>query len=108
MADPEVVDVPEQERYELRLDGAVVGFAEYRGGNAPMRVLTHTEISSGHEGRGFASILITAVLDDLRDKGLTVMPLCPFVKAYLARPEHREYLALVPSHVRASMNLPPA
>jgi len=104
---PEVVDVPEQERYELRLDGEVVGYAEYRGGRAPTRVMTHTEIAPGHEGQGLASILIAGALDDLREKELAVMPLCPFVKAFLARPEHRDYLRLVPPHVRASMNLPP-
>jgi hypothetical protein len=33
-----------------------------------------------------------------------VIPICPFVKAFLA--EHRDYLDLVDARIRRAMNLP--
>ena len=80
-------------RYELVLDDAVIGFADYRdeGGR---RVFPHTEVRSSHEGRGFGARLVQAALDDTRSRGLTVLPLCSFVAAYIHRnPEYADLLA---------------
>jgi predicted GNAT family acetyltransferase len=77
--------------------------AEYRG-HGPVRAFTHTEVFDGFSGRGLASELIRGALDDVRSLGLHVIPICPFVKAFLA--EHREYLDLVDARIRRAMNLP--
>jgi predicted GNAT family acetyltransferase len=37
--------------------------------------------------------LATGVLDDARKKGLTVVPLCPFIAGYIER--HSDYADLV-------------
>src|SRR4051794_40847890 len=103
MDDVRVTEVPERERYELTVDGELAGFAEYRG-HGPTRAFTHTEIDERFEGRGLGSQLVKAVLDDVRAKQLHILPMCPFVKAYLA--DHPEYLDLVEPHVRAAFNLP--
>lgn len=47
---------------------------------------------------------IEAVLDDLRERGLHLIPICPFVTAYL--PKHPEYLDLVEPRMRKSFRLP--
>jgi predicted GNAT family acetyltransferase len=98
----EVRDVPESERYEITVDGALAGFTEYRGGGAT-RALTHTEIDPAFEGRGLGSRLVEGVLEDVRAQGLHVLPLCPFVKAYLA--EHPDQLDMVEPHLRAAFGL---
>ena len=103
MDEIQVIDAPERERYELLVDGELAGFAEYRG-NGPTRAYTHTEIDDRFEGRGLGSKLVQAVLDDARAKGFHVLPMCPFVNAYLDR--HHEYLDLVEPHIRAAFNLP--
>ena len=90
--DTVVVDVPEQSRYELRLDGSLVGLAAYRL-RGDRIVFLHTEIDESCAGRGFGSRLAAAVLDDARSKGLEVAPLCPFIAAYIKR--HPEYQDLV-------------
>jgi predicted GNAT family acetyltransferase len=77
--------------------------AEYRG-RGPVRAFTHTEVREGFTGRGLASELIRGALDDVRSQGLHVIPICPFVKAFLA--EHRDYLDLVDARIRRAMNLP--
>lgn len=55
--------------------------------------LTHTEVPESLEGKGIGSALVRQVLEDIQEKGLTLVPLCPFVAAYIRR--HPEYNALV-------------
>ncbi len=73
-------------RYELTRDDEVLGFIAYRAEPETGRVtLVHTEIDPAYEGQGLGSVLVKGALDDLRERGLTVVPLCPFVRAYLRR-----------------------
>jgi predicted GNAT family acetyltransferase/glutaredoxin len=96
--DAVVVAVPEESRYELRLEGRLVGLLAYRRREGRI-ALTHTEVSKACEGRGLGSRLVVAALDDARHEGLAVLPLCPFVARYIER--HPEYGDLVPPGVRA-------
>jgi hypothetical protein len=91
-ADSEVVDVPEKSRYELRLDGRLIGLAAYRRRDGHI-AFTHTEVDESCEGHGFGSRLAAAVLDDARRQGLRVLPLCPFIAHYVE--QHPEYQELV-------------
>jgi predicted GNAT family acetyltransferase/glutaredoxin len=91
-ADAEVVDVPEKSRYELRLDGRLIGLAAYRRRHGRIS-FTHTEVDGSCEGRGFGSRLVAAALDDARRQGPRVLPLCPFVAHYVE--QHPEYQDLV-------------
>jgi predicted GNAT family acetyltransferase len=87
-----VVDAPELNRFEIRVTGTLAGFAEYR--LRPGRIVfTHTEVDSAFEGQGIGSALVRGALDQARERGLQVTPLCPFVKAYIDR--HAEYGDLV-------------
>jgi uncharacterized protein len=87
-----VRDNPDELRYELLLDGEVAGEIRYR--RSPDRiVLVHTDVSPSLEGRGLASRLVADALDDIRARGLRVVPICPFVRAYIQR--HPEYNDLV-------------
>jgi predicted GNAT family acetyltransferase len=97
-----VTDHPEQERYEIAADGALAGFAQYRA-RPGLIAFVHTEIDPRFEGRGLASQLIRAALDDSRAKGLTVLPFCPFVNGYIER--HPEYADLVPDAFREKFGL---
>jgi predicted GNAT family acetyltransferase/glutaredoxin len=92
-ADAEIVDVPEKSRYELRLDGRLIGLAAYRRRDGRI-ALTHTEVDESCEGRGFGSRLAEAALDDARRQGLEILPLCPFIAHYVERhPEYQELVA---------------
>jgi predicted GNAT family acetyltransferase len=88
----EVVDAPEAGRYELRLEGRVIGVAAYRRRGRRI-VFTHTEIDESFEGSGLGSRLAGAALEDARKKALVVVPLCPFVAHYIER--HPEYQQLL-------------
>ena len=95
--EPQVVDVPEASRYELRLDGRLVGLAAYHRRDGRL-ALTHTEVEESCQGRGLGSRLAAAALEDARRKGLEVVPLCPFIARYIER--HPEYEPLVASGYR--------
>ena len=56
-------------------------------------VFTHTIVPQALEGRGVGSKLIRAALDSARDRGLKVIPQCPFVAAFIEK--HPEYRALL-------------
>ena len=101
----EVVDRPEAHRYELLADGELAGFAEYQ--LSPGEILfIHTEIDEAYEGKGLGSVLVRHVLDDARERGLAVLPLCPFLRSWIGR--HADYLDLVPATARRKYNLPAA
>ena len=86
--DAVVVDVPEESRYELRLADRRIGLAAYRlRGNRI--AFTHTEVDAACEGRGFGTRLVEGALDHALGRGLEIVPLCPFVAAYVKR--HPEY-----------------
>ena len=87
-----VADNPDERRYEARLGSEVVGFITYH--LRPGRItLIHTEVDPTTEGKGIGSRLVAGALDDIRDRGLVLEPLCPFVSAYLRR--HPDYADLV-------------
>lgn len=92
MTEIRVVDNPDEHRYEAFLGRELVGFAAYQLAK-DLVVFTHTEVEDGCEGLGVGGTLVQAALDDVRAKGLPVLPLCPFVKAYIGR--HRAYADLV-------------
>jgi uncharacterized protein len=87
-----VADNADMRRYEARLGSEIVGFIMYRHDQRRM-TLIHTEVDPALEGRGIASRLVEGALDDIRRRGLSVVPICPFVRAYLRR--HPEYSDLV-------------
>jgi predicted GNAT family acetyltransferase len=99
----EVVDRTEKHRVEVLADGEVAGFAEYQ--LRPNEIMfTHTEIDEAYEGKGLGSVLVRHALDSARDRGLAVLPLCPFVRGWIAR--HEDYLDLVPPRARKKYDLP--
>lgn len=88
----DVIDNPSRRRYELRLGEKVIGSIAYDTEPNAV-VLIHTEVDRAFEGRGYGSRLISGALDDIRARGLSVVPVCRFVNAYLGR--HPEYADLV-------------
>lgn len=101
----EVVDRTEAHRYQILADGEVAGYVEYQLSPGEIMFI-HTEIDEAYEGKGIGSVLVRHVLDDARERGLAVLPLCPFVRGWISR--HEDYLDLVPAEARQKYNLPAA
>lgn len=80
-----------ENRFELKLDGhiAVLEYIERRS----KIIFTHTGVPPEHKGRGVGAALAQHALEYAREKRLSVIPLCPFVAAYMRR--NPQYLDLL-------------
>jgi len=90
MAD-DVRDNPSGHRFELEADAAVA--TAYYTLEPGVITFTHTEVPPALSGRGIASRLIRGALDQVRARGLKVVPKCPFVSAFIGK--HAEYQDLL-------------
>ncbi|WP_030246646.1 GNAT family N-acetyltransferase [Streptomyces sp. NRRL S-350] len=97
-----VANNPDRSRFEITDDGALAGFAEYHRHENEIAFI-HTEIDPGFAGRGLAGTLARAALDTAREQGLSVLPYCPFIRAWIGK--HPEYVDLVPEAQRTRFGL---
>jgi predicted GNAT family acetyltransferase len=81
----------EQSRIETVIDGRLskIDF-QLNGGKI---IYYHTEVPPELGGRGIASSMARFALEYAREQRLGVVPLCPFVAAYIER--HPDYQSLV-------------
>jgi uncharacterized protein len=94
-----VTDNEQEQRYEVSLGGELA-ISQYRRSGDEITFL-HTEVPKALGGRGVGTALVRAELDDARVKGLTVVPVCPFVRAFIVR--HPEYLDIVEARHRRTI-----
>jgi uncharacterized protein len=99
---PVVADNPAASQYELRVNGALVGFVEYRRRGEEISLI-HTEVEPAFQGAHLATHLARFSLDDARKRGLAVLPFCPYITSWIKK--HPEYTDLVPQDRRASFGL---
>jgi predicted GNAT family acetyltransferase len=100
--DVSVRDVPDRRRFEVVVDGNVAGFVRYSVERDAL-AFKHTEVDEAYEGQGLGSVLVKTALAAARERGVAVLPYCPFVNGYLKR--HRELVDLVPESERARFGL---
>ncbi len=100
----QVIDRTEKSRYELVVDDTLAGIVTYARAGGELSLL-HAEVFDGFLHRGLATTMVEAVLLDARQRGLGVLPFCPFVLAFIN--EHLDdYLDLVPEAQRGRFDLP--
>lgn len=79
---PRVEHNSEKYRYELLVGGKHAGFAQYHeSGNRV--VFTHSEVDDAYSGQGLGKVLAAGALDDAVARDKVIVPLCPFIAAYL-------------------------
>ncbi len=82
-----------ESRYQIVLDGRVVGIADYRDLGDRL-LFPHTEIERPLRGQGLGDQLIKGALDDVRRLGRTVVATCWAVSDYItAHPEYADLVA---------------
>jgi predicted GNAT family acetyltransferase len=79
-----VRDNPERHRFEIDLGDGTFAIAEYT--LRPGKIMfTHTEVPEAHEGKGIGTTLMRFALGAARERGLKVIPICPFFAAYMQK-----------------------
>ncbi|MEH3034790.1 MAG: GNAT family N-acetyltransferase [Aeromicrobium erythreum] len=92
-----VQDNPAASRFEIEIDGELAGYVDYRR-DGDVYALPHTKVLPQFEGRGVGSELVLATLEQIRDRGGSVLPYCPFVPKVIR--DHPELTDLVPADQR--------
>lgn len=72
---------PDAKRYEAEFEGRMVKIDYIATKNRTY--LTHTEVPVELEGQGLGTELVEAALEDIESNGKQLVPLCPFVAAYI-------------------------
>ncbi|BDB62055.1 GNAT family N-acetyltransferase [Rhodococcus sp. RDE2] len=89
-----VSDNADQNRFELRLNGDLVGILGYYdferapAPNPPVVDFMHTVIVEDFGHRGLAAVLVGGSLDLARSRGWRVRPVCTYVQRFLSAHEN--------------------
>jgi predicted GNAT family acetyltransferase len=70
-------------RFEVMVNGKLA-WLDYRAEQGTIFLL-RVEVPAEEEGRGIASSLARSALEFGRDRGLKVVPQCPFIAAYMRK-----------------------
>jgi uncharacterized protein len=90
---PEVRHNAARSRYEISVDGRLVGFADYRADGDTI-VFPHTEIEPSMRNEGLGAELVRGALDDVRARGGTVVAQCWYVAEFIDQhPRYADLLA---------------
>ncbi len=77
-------------RFELDLGGDIA-FIDYRRSGRTL-YLDHAEVPAALRGHGTGARLVAATLELVRERGERIVPVCPFVRAFVQ--SHPEYAGL--------------
>jgi len=56
-------------------------------------IIDHTEVNPGNEGKGFGKKMVIKAVEFAREKGIKILPLCPFAKSVFDKtPEFSDVL----------------
>lgn len=104
MTDVTIRHNPERERFEVLVAGNVVGKAAYKtydAAGSQQRIFYHTVINEEYGGQGLAGQLATAALGATVSAGMGIVPVCPYIKKFLAKhPDYADHTVRVaPAHL---------
>jgi predicted GNAT family acetyltransferase len=92
MTELRIVHDEDGHRYEAWSGDTLAGVAEYRE-RGDRTIFTHTEVYPAFEGHGIATALAAAAIEETVRRGRLIVPLCPFIVAYLRKhPEYDEHV----------------
>ena len=98
LAETPIKDNAHKSRFELDYDNKLA-VVDYQKLDDETLALTHTEVDPSLEGGGVGSHLVKGVLEYADRNNLRIVPLCPFIGAYLKR--HPEWSRLVSTSYNA-------
>lgn len=86
-------DKPNSGRYVARVEGRPDAEMTFSKAGDKILIIDHTGVPSELGGLGVGKALVEYMVMDVRERGLKVVPLCPFTKATLQKhPEWQDIL----------------
>ncbi|NDV81521.1 GNAT family N-acetyltransferase [Bacteroides sp. 51] len=94
-ANYELINNKQLKQYEFHIEDYVPKI-EYIINHEENVYLTHTEVPYELGGQGVGSQLVEKTLTDIEESNMHVVPLCPFVAAYIRKnPEWKRLIAII-------------
>lgn len=91
--DYKIINNKNNNRIEAKLDAEVIGLINYELTDEKVMIVPHTEVDTKYEGQGIAGAMTKELLIFAETNGYTVLPICPYTKAYIDR--HPQYHKLL-------------
>jgi predicted GNAT family acetyltransferase len=79
--------------FYIENDGEIQAKMSFVYAGAKKIIIDHTEVNEDQNGKGFGNDLLLEAISYAREKDLTIVPLCPFVKHVFDKtPEFKDVL----------------
>lgn len=88
-----IEDNAARNRFDLFVADELIGILGYRDADEGAKAFMHTVVKEEFGDRGWAAVLVRGALNTARDRGWRIVPICTYVRRYLAR--NPEFLDLV-------------
>jgi uncharacterized protein len=72
---------PSRGMFYIEIDGERLAAMTYTKANDDKIIIDHTEVSDKLRGKGAGAQLVKAAVLYAREKGIKIIPLCPFAKS---------------------------
>ncbi|MEX0344138.1 MAG: GNAT family N-acetyltransferase [Rhizobiaceae bacterium] len=72
-------------RYYVRGDGNSDAELTFSKAGSGLIIIDHTEVPDAFRGKGVGARLIQRVVEDARERGVKIIPLCPFANSQFHR-----------------------
>lgn len=82
---------PMENRFTVVLEDGHEAYVTYSQ-NGDVLKLEHSEVPEALRGKGYGSVMMTAVLHAIEQEGFKVIPVCPYIKHYMGT--HKEWTHL--------------
>ena len=67
--------------YFVAVEGKKVGEMTYSKAGTDRIIIDHTEVDDSMRGTGLGVKMVRRAVDDAREKGISIVPLCPFARS---------------------------
>lgn len=92
----EIIELEYNEKkglFYIEIDGKVEAKMAFIFAGEHQIIIDHTEVSTGNNGKGFGKKMLQKTVEFAREKGISILPLCPFAKSVFDKtPEFRDVL----------------
>lgn len=73
--------------YFIEQEGKRVAEMTYSIAGTDRIIIDHTEVSDSFRGAGLGEMMVRKAVSDAREKGISIVPLCPFARSVFNKNE---------------------
>ncbi len=80
-------------KFFVEIDSKIVGEMTYVWAGTDRIIIDHTQVDEVLKGKGAGKQMVVKAVEFAREKGISIVPLCPFAKSVFDKvPEFRDVL----------------